>query len=230
MDNIAQHDGATGQATGTLFLHEPTAENPHVYNVVNPTAADIAAAANKHDYPRSFLIGGGVHVHLVYHTRYRPQAQFYIVESQLRHSAFIGNRNEKYRNPRYQFTGGDAGLEAFRKWWCQLPATVAERKYMIGQLRDVMAALSINDIPLATGLLADINLSVGDGVGVASHVKRDLVKALEQSMWPHMWDYMDPDTRPYIPYTPPSPSTSGTISGTISGTGISGTTITVSTA
>ena len=217
---------ATGQATGTLFTHEPTPENPHVYNVHNPTAADIAAAANKHDYPRQFGTDS-MSAHLVYHTAYRPQASFYQVYDRLGNTAFTGNRNAKYRNPRYGFTGNDDGIKAFRKWWCQLPATVPERKYLFGQLRDVLGALSINDTPLAIALLADINLADADGRPLADHVKSNLIKALEASMWPLMWDYMDPDTRPYIPYSPRDLSNSGTTSTTISGT-ISGTTVTIS--
>ena len=222
---MSTEDFATGQATGTLFPHDATAENPHVYHVINPTAADIAAAANKDHYPRTFG-RDNMDAYLVYHTNYRPQAQFYQVDDLLRHAAFTGNRNPKYRNPRYEFTGGDAGIKAFREWWCKLSSTVAERKYMIGQLRDVLSALSINDIPLAIALLNDINLALDDGTAVAAHVKLDLIKALEASMFPHMWDYMDPETRPEIPYTPQGLSNSGTTSGT----DISGTSITVSTA
>lgn len=223
----ASLDGAVGQSTGTLFEHEPTAENPHVYRVENPTAADIAAAANKNDHPRYFYGSGNMSAWLVYHTRYRPQSNYSIVYAQLDHSAFIGNRNQKYRNPRYAFTQNDDGFDAFCQWWCQLPATVAERKYLFGQLRDVRGALSLNDVPLAIALLGDINLADADGRPLASHVKAGLIKALEASMFPEMWDYMDPDTRPYIPFAPKVPTNSLTISSTIVG---SGTSITISTA
>lgn len=222
---MSTEEMATGQATGTLFPHDATAENPHVYNVFNPTAADIAAAANKDDYPRLFG-NRDMSAFLVYHTNYRPQSEFHQVSRGIFDTQFVGNRNPKYRNPRYQLTSGDDGLDIFREWWCKLPNTIAERKYLHGQLRDVLSALLINDIPLAIALLADINLATGDGSAVAEHVKLNLIKALEASMFPSMWDYMDPETRPQMPYTPQDLSNSGTSSGT----DISGTSVTVSTA
>ena len=83
-------------------------------------------------------------------------------------------------------------LMAFRKWWCQLPSTVPERKYMFGQLRDVISALALGDAPLALSLLSDVNLATSDGTHIASHVKQSLADAIE-SRTP--WDYRDPKTR-----------------------------------
>ena len=214
--------GATSQSTGSLHPHDPSPENPHRYQVWNPTAADIANAANKDTYPRAFELNAMV-AFLEYHKRYRPEGQFY---KHVPDTKFIGNRNPKYRNPPYHLTGEGDGLEAFRKWWCDLPNTIPERKYLHGQMRDVISALSLDDIPLALALLEDINLAVSPDTSVADHVKRDLTKALEGAMFPAMWDFMNPSTRPPIPWEPKAPTSSGTTSGT----SISGTTITVSTA
>ena len=158
--------------------------------------------------------------YLEYHTRYRPQSTFF---KYVPDEKFIGNRNPKYRNPPFHLTGQADGLEGFRKWWCQLPNTIAERKYLHGQLRDVISALSLDDIPLAIALLADINLAVGPNSAVASDVKGRLVEALEAAMFPRMWDFMNPETRPAIPWAP-----APTNSGTNSGTSISGTSVTIS--
>lgn len=214
-----EQNGATSQSTGSLHPHEPSPSRPHRYQVNNPTAADIAAAANSDTYPRFFGLGYMI-AYLEYHTRYRPQAEFYTHYQDIQ---FTGNRNPKYRNPPFFLTGEDHGLEAFRKWWCQLPNTIAERKYLHGQLRDVISALSLDDIPLAIALLADINLAVGPNSAVASDVKGRLVEALEAAMFPKMWDFMNPETRPAIPWSP-----APTNSGTNSGTSISGTSVTIS--
>ena len=211
--------GATSQSTGSLHPFEPSPEKPHRYQVENPTAADIAAAANKDTYPRKFYLGG-VSAYLEYHTRYRPQGNFY---KHVHSDMFVGNRDPKYRNPPFHLTGEQSGLDAFRKWWCALPNTVPERKYLHGQLRDVISALSLDDIPLAVALLADINLATSPDHSVADHVKRNLVEDLEAAMFPEMWDFMDPKTRPAIPWEPAPPTTSGTNSGT----SISGTSITI---
>ena len=215
-------EGATSQSTGSLHDFEPSPERPHRYQVENPTAADIAAAANKDTYPRRFGLNRMV-AYLEYHTRYRPQGRFY---KYIDPDFFVGNRNPKYRNPPFHLTGEKHGLEAFRKWWCALPNTIPERKYLHGQLRDVISALSLDDIPLAIALLDDINLAIGPDQNVSAHVKRELVEDLEQAMFPSMWDFMNPSTRPAIPWEPAPPSNSGT-SLTISGTGISGTSITI---
>lgn len=210
---MEQYDGATSQSTGSLHPHEPTAENPHVYRVSNPTAADIANAANKDTYPRVFQGNGNMVAWLTYTTRYRPRANFW--SKYYSTHAFIGNRNGKYRLPRFELLDKDTGMKAFKKWWSELPNTIAERKYLHGQMRDVISALGLNDIPLALSLLGDINLAVNPDTGIADHVKRDLVKALNDAMFPEMWDYMDPETRPAMPYTPRDDlSNSGTQSGT----------------
>lgn len=209
---MEQYDGATSQSTGSLHPHEPTPENPHVYKVDDPTAADIANASNKDTYPRNFKPGGHMTAWLTYTTRYRPQSRFWKYQSNL---VFIGNRNPKYRVPRYTFLMDQTtGMDVFKEWWCELPNTVAERKYLHGQMRDVISALALNDIPLAMSLLDDINLAVSPDTNVADHVKSDLVKALNDAMFPAMWDYMDPKTRPLIPFTPKDLSNSGTLSGT----------------
>ena len=214
--------GATSQSTGSLHPHDPSPETPHRYQVSNPTAADIANAANKDTYPRLFYLNAMV-AYLEYHKHYRPEGQFH---KYVPDTMFVGNRNLKYRNPPYHLTGRGVGLEAFREWWCDLPNTIPERKYLHGQMRDVISALSLDDIPLALALLEDINLAVSPDTSVAGHVKRDLTKALEGAMFPEMWDFMNPSTRPPIPWEPKAPTSSGTTSGT----SISGTTITVSTA
>ena len=220
--------GATSQSSGSLHRHEPTAEHPHAYLVWDPTKADIDNAANSETYPRYFgvsSVGNGYMVaFLLYHKKYRPQSRFdkHNYRSSVR---FIGNRNAKYRLPAYHHhDADDYAMDAFRKWWCQLPNTVAERKYLFGQVKQVLEALHLNDVPLAIALLQDVNLAVSDQKHISLHVKSELITALEQSMFPRMWDYMDPATRPTIPYIPPDLSNSGTISGTLSGTSITVTT------
>ena len=211
-----EHHGATSQATGSLHLFDPTPDNPHVYQIQDPSAADIENASNKDTYPRVFNAVGHMMAWLTYTKHYRPQSQFWKHNNTL---VFVGNRNPKFQVPRFEFLKRDTGMRVFKEWWCKLPNTIPERKYIHAQMRDVISALALNDIPLALSLLDDINLAVGE-TAVADHVKLDLVKALEAAMFPEMWDYMDPETRPAIPYTPPkAPSNSGTQSGTsISGT------------
>ena len=227
---MEQYDGATSQSTGSLHPHEPTPENPHVYRVTNPTASDIANAANRDDYPREFTKGGYMTAWLTYTKPYRPKADWW--SKYYSDWAFIGNRNPKYTVPNYLRLRGTEGIDAFKKWWAELPNTIPERKYIHGQMRGVISALSFNDIPLALSLLDDINLAVSPDHPVSDGVKRNLVKALNDAMFPAMWDYMDPKTRPPMPYTPLDDlSNSGTQSGTsitISGTGVlSGTSITL---
>lgn len=205
---------ASANATLTLYSFDASPERPHLYDVHNPTRADVENAANGDDYPRTFWGNGNMSAFLVYHKNYRPEAMFHMVKPR---TAFVGNRNPKYRNPAPNWADIDAGLQAFRHWWSEMPNTIPERKYLFGQLRDVLAALSIGDIPLALGLLEDLNLAVAENT-FAVNVKQRLVKALNDAMFPRMWDWMDPETRPPMPYAFPEPTNSGTNSGTQSGT------------
>ena len=206
--------GAVGQATLTIPPWTPTEERPHAFRVLNPTRKDVENAANRDDYPRVFGVGG-MEAWLIYAKPHRPEGHFYNVDPTSH--VFVGSRNPKYRSPNYETLVSVRLLNVFRKWWCQLPSTVSERKYMFGQLRDVISALALGDAPLALSLLSDVNLATSDGTHIASHVKQSLADAIE-SRTP--WDYRDPKTRGDLPYTFPEDRTtnSGTTSVTVSQT------------
>ena len=214
--------GAELNFTGTIHPFPATPSRPHIYEVHGPTKADVDNAANSDDYPRTLSDDGqfgGMTAWLRYETgNYRPQGrQFHNHNGgRLETEAFTGNRNPKYNSIRYTLMRSDDALDAFRRWWCQLPTTVAERKYMHTQLRDVISALLIGDTTMALSLLGDVNLAVSERNSVAEHVKRDLITALEATL---PWDYQDPDTRGPFPYTWPEDRVTN-----------SGTSITISTA
>ena len=220
---------STGHYTGT----PASPDFPHYYKVVNPTKQDIENSANADDYPRSFG-KGSMSAFLKYTKPYIPTGNHdhgIMIGNPGEEIDFRGNRNPKFRNPRFGGAVRDS-KDAIRAWWCELALNPVERQHIMRQIGDVMTAVFLlDDTPLALEILKSVNLSIVDSqnraVPLAEHVKKDLEKALTDSMYPEQWDYMDPETRPAIPYTPPDvPRNTGSGtkvvgSGTVSATGMS---------
>ena len=192
--------GAETNVTGTIPPTDPTTAKPWRFQVENPSRRDVENASNKSSYHRVFA-NGYMTAYLEYTKRYDPDGRHFDYTNS---SRWPLPRSAKTRNPVHIHAEN-----AFEKWWAALPSTPAERAWMITVLRDVRAAVEMRDIPCAIELLKDVSL--------AHHIERDLIAALEESMYPREWDFMNPETRPPMPYTFPEDrqtNTSLTVSST----------------
>ena len=200
---------AVSQSTGTIPGFTPSEERPFQFIVDNPTRADVDNAFNKDNYPRRFHGDNQMDAYLKYSKVYDPVARHFDFSDRPNWPGWT--RSAKTRNPVRESQG------AFETWWSRLPCTPAERSELLEQLRDVKIAADMGDIPCALVLLKKVNLHYG-GAFVDPRVKDELAAILENSLFPANWDYMDPATRPAMPYTWPDDTTnSGTGSGTIGG-------------